>query len=274
MSKKIFWIDEAEHVFSVLQGALARNKAPIAIVYVKSTEDSLTVDQNSISSFVRTSDVVFHDVDKEGWWTILPNSGEKEVTAFLERFSQTFSTEYPSQQVFYTEVRDPYAHLVDVVKQLKLKAQKESESGVYHVEGSWTSGEKSTIRASLILNEPIVKEVLMRTLTTVEFPHFELEIQDFEDGYSFEQSDWYKTAHTHLVILDDVLPKKNGIEVVHYLRSLPNNQKFTIFMLTDRVSEENQINAYRMGIDEIIQKPFNLRLFEALFTRTIERLWS
>lgn len=274
MGKKLFWADEAESVFSLLQGALERNKSPIAVISISPLDGLAKIQDDEIISFIRNSDLVFHDPEKDGWWAVLPNSGKREVIAFLKRLEKHFEVdEHAQYRVLFTEVRDPEVKLLTIVKAFKSHTPSLEANKAEFVDGKWVKGVKSTIRVSLIVNEPIVMEVLKRSITTMKLSNFDLDLQTYEDGLAFETSEWYTSAHTHLVILDDVLPKKNGIEIVHFLRNLPSNQKFHIFMLTDRVSEENLINAYQMGIDEVIQKPFNLRLFEALFRRTIERLW-
>lgn len=271
--KKLFTYEEAQYIFSILQGALARSKSPIGVVHIfmKSSTDLLT--DQEVLRFSRNSDVVFHDPDDLGWWAILPNSGEKEIHAFLDRLKETFSQENESTYAaVYTEVRNPETSLEQLVKALQ-DCAKTNDLVRISCNGPWSTGVRGDIKISIIVEEPIVRDVLVRSLESIHHPYFDLSIQTFEDGNAFEESKWHYSAHTHMVILDDVLPKKNGMEVVHYLRMRPSARKFHIFMLTSRVSEENVISAYRTGIDEIIHKPFNLRLFEALFTRTLERLW-
>lgn len=271
--KKLFTYDEAQYIFSILQGALARSKSPIGIVHVFMKTTAQLIPEQEVMRFSRNSDVLFHDPQGQGWWAILPNSGDKEIHAFLDRlkanFSQTVETSYAA---VYTEVRNPSTGLQELVDALHTCA-KESEPGRIACPGPWGTGVRGEIKVSIIVEEPIVRDVLVRSLESMEHVYFDLKIQTFEDGNAFEESTWHHSAHTHMVIMDDVLPKKNGIEVVHHMRMRPSARKFHIFMLTSRVSEENVISAYRTGIDEIIHKPFNLRLFEALFTRTLERLW-
>ena len=101
-----------------------------------------------------------------------------------------------------------------------------------------------------------------------------LDIRTFVDGYEFLQSDWYKSAHPHIIIMNDILPRKNGIEVLHTIRRMPNQKKFTIYMMTARNSQTDMINAYEAGVDGYLIKPFDLRLFEAELRRTFARLWN
>ena len=73
--------------------------------------------------------------------------------------------------------------------------------------------------------------------------------------------------------MNDILPLKNGLEILHTLRKMPNEKKFVIYMMSERNSENAILNAYESGVDEYIVKPFNLRLLEAKIKRTFARLW-
>lgn len=73
--------------------------------------------------------------------------------------------------------------------------------------------------------------------------------------------------------MNDILPRKNGLEVLHMVKQLPNEQRFITYMMTKKKSEEDMLYAYEIGVDEYLIKPFNIRLFEAQIRRTFERLW-
>ena len=51
------------------------------------------------------------------------------------------------------------------------------------------------------------------------------------------QSDDYKSGHMHLILMNDILPLKNGLEILHILRHMPNEKKFIIYMMSERNSE-------------------------------------
>ena len=87
------------------------------------------------------------------------------------------------------------------------------------------------------------------------------------------QSDQYKSGHLHLVLMNDILPLQNGLEILYKLRQMPNEKKFIIYMMSERNSENAMMNAYEGGVDEYIVKPFNLRLLESKIKRTFARLW-
>ncbi|MGI6508409.1 MAG: hypothetical protein ACOX4A_08535 [Saccharofermentanales bacterium] len=59
----------------------------------------------------------------------------------------------------------------------------------------------------------------------MDLGHFEAEIKVFQDGYEFLESTWYLSSHTHLIIMNDILPRQSGLDVLHKVRMMPNNQK-------------------------------------------------
>lgn len=101
---------------------------------------------------------------------------------------------------------------------------------------------------------------------------FHLKMNAFTDGATFLESNWYQSGETHIIILNDTLKKKNGMEVLHKLRNMPNNKKYIIIMLSKRRTEQDMLYSYEQGVDEYILKPFNVRLLEAKIKRLLRRL--
>jgi two-component system response regulator MprA len=60
--------------------------------------------------------------------------------------------------------------------------------------------------------------------------------------------------HPELIILDWMMPKMDGLEVMHQLRA-ENNQAF-ILMLTARDALENRVEGLESGADDYLVKPF------------------
>jgi len=58
-----------------------------------------------------------------------------------------------------------------------------------------------------------------------------------------------------VIILDIMMPKKNGIEVLEELRR--NNIKTPIMMLTAKTQKEDRITGYDAGADDYLPKPFD-----------------
>ena len=63
-------------------------------------------------------------------------------------------------------------------------------------------------------------------------------------------------AQPHLVMLDAMLPARDGFEFLHCLRSSGNT--VPVVMLTTRRDEQDKLRAFRLGADDFVIKPVNL----------------
>lgn len=62
-----------------------------------------------------------------------------------------------------------------------------------------------------------------------------------------------------LVILDLMLPDKDGLDITRYIRSHAKLSRIYILMLTARVEDADKILGLEMGADDYVTKPFNPR---------------
>jgi DNA-binding response OmpR family regulator len=62
--------------------------------------------------------------------------------------------------------------------------------------------------------------------------------------------------HPDLVILDLMLPKLHGFEVCRMLKISPSTRHIPVFMLTAMASTENKVQAFSLGANEYMTKPF------------------
>ena len=65
-----------------------------------------------------------------------------------------------------------------------------------------------------------------------------------------------KSKEIHLALLDIMLPKKNGIEVLKELRTF---SELPVIMLTAKTEYMDKITGLTLGADDYISKPFSLR---------------
>src|SRR5574341_1102419 len=62
-----------------------------------------------------------------------------------------------------------------------------------------------------------------------------------------------------LIVLDLMLPKKDGIEVTRWLRADKDLAATPVLMLTARVEDADKIQGLELGADDYLTKPFNPR---------------
>lgn len=61
----------------------------------------------------------------------------------------------------------------------------------------------------------------------------------------------------HLVLLDYVMPRRTGLEVVEELRADPATANVKVVFLTGRVDVAEEVSLGELGVVGVIEKPFN-----------------
>jgi DNA-binding response OmpR family regulator len=74
-----------------------------------------------------------------------------------------------------------------------------------------------------------------------------------------------------LLVLDKVMPKLDGFEVLRALRADPATQGLPIVMLTDRAGEDDVLDGLGLGVDEYMPKPFSPRELSMRVDRALAR---
>jgi DNA-binding response OmpR family regulator len=80
-----------------------------------------------------------------------------------------------------------------------------------------------------------------------------------------------RAEHPDLLVLDKVMPKLDGFEVVRELRADPDTRAVPIVMLTERTTEQDVLGGLDLGVDEYMPKPFSPHELSARVRRTLQR---
>src|SRR3954468_24268103 len=62
-----------------------------------------------------------------------------------------------------------------------------------------------------------------------------------------------------LVLLDQMLPDIDGVEICRRLRAAPRTKRVPIIFLTARAEEESRVRGLAAGADDYVVKPFSLQ---------------
>ena len=60
-----------------------------------------------------------------------------------------------------------------------------------------------------------------------------------------------------LIVLDVILPKKNGFQVCRQLKTSPATQNIKILMMTSKSQDSDRFWGLKQGADEYMTKPFD-----------------
>jgi twitching motility two-component system response regulator PilH len=64
------------------------------------------------------------------------------------------------------------------------------------------------------------------------------------------------TEKPNLMVLDVILPKKNGFQVCRQLKTSPGTQDIKILMMTSKSQDSDRFWGLKQGADEYMTKPF------------------
>ena len=116
----------------------------------------------------------------------------------------------------------------------------------------------------IIEDEKAVREMLCFTLKNDGF-----EILEAEDSNS--ALDALKENEIDLILLDWMLPGKQGIEISRLIRSSSEIKDIPIIMLTAKSDESDKVLGLESGADDYVTKPFSpkelVARIKALFRR-------
>lgn len=111
-------------------------------------------------------------------------------------------------------------------------------------------------------------EARMRKLVRDFLTRKGFEVQEAEDGEKALDI-FYKDKQISMMILDVMMPKRNGWEVCREVRE---TSRIPIIMLTAKGEESDELMGFDLGVDEYISKPFSPKILvarvEALLRRT------
>ncbi|KPD01049.1 diguanylate cyclase [Geobacillus thermocatenulatus] len=232
----------------------------------------------------RPNDLAFRFGGEE-FLLFLPKTQEQDAAEVIERLRSQFRSHPFSlgDEVFYctfscgiVEVNmggmpiDEWLEQADAA----LYAAKNGGRDRTAVAGRTSGGQqRKTVKMAVVDDDVIVRTIVVDLLEHIARERKEqYEVQAFADGLSFVESSWHEDRSPCLVILDGVMPKMDGLEVLRRLRSRRDAARYRVIMLTMRQSEEDIARALQLGADDYITKPFKRLELEARVSRLLKRM--
>ena len=93
----------------------------------------------------------------------------------------------------------------------------------------------------------------------------ELSEQKFDVVLAVDGQDGLDKAHSEdpdLIILDMIMPKKNGLEVLQEMKKNPALKNLFTVIFTSSKNKDNILSAYSLGANSYIQKPSQIEKFK------------
>jgi len=282
---------DVEPFFNVWQANAVRIRMPLTMIFIAPFQQNKLITltaalQQQFMHYIlhnsRQTDMVFYVENDGRVGILLTQSTAEEASAYLKRLAiisqqtdelRVFAEKDITFKASIAEIRNDestFQHIL-ATSYIALYAIAADQKIVYLT--AYQQPKIERVKISIIEDTPLMQHILYAAIKKLPTPSYEKDIALFTDGEAFLHSDFYYSAHKHIIIMNDVLPRKTGLDVLHEVRKMANERKFIIYMMTNRNNEKDMIDAYEKGVDVYLMKPFNMRLFEAQLQRTFRSLW-
>lgn len=230
----------------------------------------------------RSSDTVYR-LGGDRFLLVFPRSSEQKASEVLNRllkqyskktqvhYNQTFSMTF-SAGIF--EVHHPDINSKEIVSCAEQALDKAKREGRARVEmfNDKTLLTKKKLFISVIEHDSIIRTMLMKVLASLDLEQYEIQIELFEDGVKFIESDWIRVNGYHFIVFEAVMPLMNGIEILYKLKELKLRSPMRILMLAGKKDEKEIARALKLGADDYMTKPFSITEIKARIERLLQRM--
>lgn len=120
-------------------------------------------------------------------------------------------------------------------------------------------------RILLVDDEPDILEFVGYNLQKAGY-----ELCTASDGYEGVQA--ARAFRPHLILLDRMMPRMDGVEACRRIRELPGMQDVMVAFLSALGEDQQQLEGFDAGADEYIQKPISMRLLMSRVAAMLKRV--
>lgn len=252
---------EVKRIFQFFQHQIERQAIVVSFVALRPVGDT-TFDQlkQMLLETARSSNLYFV-VEQNVMGIVLYEATQKDTQFYLKRLERDFPQ--IAWQASMCELRQEVADFQLIKAELLAHFPANTTAFEKNSSARFRQRKKMKKKISIVEANEVARHMLENAIHMIKLPNVEIALQTFSDGEAFLSSDWYHSEHEHIVLLNAKLPRKNGLQVVNELRELPNDRKFSIFLMSRLPASEDQISAYEHGVDVYVVRPFNLGVLSA-----------
>ncbi|MCO7175231.1 PleD family two-component system response regulator [Sporolactobacillus kofuensis] len=107
---------------------------------------------------------------------------------------------------------------------------------------------------SVIDDDPIARSFLNEFIERQDWD-CPSDVKTFREGQSFFESKRLEEPGKHVVLLENVLPRITGLEIVKQIRKNYADDTVSIMMFSGRKREEDALSAFKFGVNDFMEKP-------------------
>lgn len=214
---------------------------------------------------------------------ILPDTKAAEADAFIDRLRQALAeTKFivnghlPVRITFsagLSEYRLAQETIVSKADQALYLAKRNgrNQTRVYEAAGHDV---RRKLNIVIVDDDSLVRKLVAKQFSNWKTEDFDIHIEEYPDGLALVDSDWYRPDEHYMILLDGVMPKMDGLEVLCHVRSQYPHDNILVSMLTSRNNESDIMLALKSGADDYIVKPFYAQEVVARVQRLTKRMFQ
>lgn len=234
---------------------------------------------SSIQNSIRPSDSLFR-YQNEGFVLVLPKTVKVDAMKLMSRLVKKF-TEFSFQtstgeinvtfSVSVVDFVDPFQSVQQCISLMSFPKNLAIDRKAIVIDGTAdvTSFTLRKLKIGIIDDDRLIRELLKSQLKDIEDSDCEVEIRAFSDGEEFFNDPWHRQNERFLLIIDRIMPKMDGLEVLDKIRTQYDRRRYLCLMLTSRDSEAEIALAIQRGANDYMIKPFSMKELRARIRRLI-----
>ncbi|WP_078555086.1 diguanylate cyclase [Bacillus alkalicellulosilyticus] len=216
---------------------------------------------------------------------VLPRTNKKQAEIFVDRLRTSFAdvifkadgVEFQTTfSAGIVEINNDNYTIDEYIHYADLALYKAKELGrntvVIFNEDEVQKEKEKVLHIGIIDDDNLVRHIVSDQLANVSIGDYALDIQSFREGESFFESDWHNQSGKFLLVLDGVMPRMDGLEVLQKIKKHRNERNIIVLMLTGRKGENDIAKALEMGADDYLTKPFSIVELVARVKRLLLRM--
>jgi CheY-like chemotaxis protein len=128
------------------------------------------------------------------------------------------------------------------------------------------------LKISILDDDELIRMFLGDQLDAVDWGEWDVDLQVYREGESFLNSRRLEETGKHIIVLDGIMPRMDGMEVLSEIRKQYTESEVSIIMLTSRNRENDIVSAFEAGAFDYVTKPFKINELIARIKRVAKRM--
>lgn len=233
-----------------------------------------------IQGKIRPIDCLGHHTEA-GFVLVLPRTVKEDALKLMHRLTALFSnvpidtpqgTQYATFSAKVREIVESSSSADECLESIPFSNETDPAERTALILDGTNNDENAKTRklmVAIIDDDRLIREMLKHQLADVGEYLYDVEIKDFADGEEFFNDPWHRQNERYVVIIDRIMPKMDGLEILGKIRTGYDRRRYICIMLTSKGAESDIALAIQRGANDYIVKPFSIKELRARIKRLV-----